>query len=794
MSTRTASSAAWLLYCIAFSAPAHAASLCDPTPDARAILGQYDGLASHCEPSPGTTGGILTFYGVPMTEGVTPEEAVANWIDAHAGAIGMSPADLQVARNPFRRTSVDSGRFTVFAYQQHFFGFPVEGSLVRFLVLNGKPNRVVYVSAWVRDLVGAAAVSSEIVVDAPRALALVRDSRKYGHLTEWSTPSLVILVGEADDRSRPIPAWKFRGRLLDGAGIEALTFYVDAFEGGLIRVEDDLVASETVTGVVRGFVTPGTFPDVPYNPPEIATLSGVRVGIVESGVSTNTDAGGHYAIVHSGDWPVAVEATLGGERIEVVDERGCPVLERALDVAPPDLWVDLLLNDGPVDGCAAEPNEFSTAQLNALMHGVKARDFFLTHQPDFAELTSRGGSPVHLTMHVNHADPTDPCNARFAPPDAFFFRPGDETCTNMAYSSVVAHEYGHFVVDALKIGQWSFGEGFADALAILVYDDPVVGRDYKGAGGHMRDIASSDVPYPCPSISPHYCGQTLARLWWDLRVGLGDATGDPAAGLEAARRLYTSWALIAGGVPASLSESATPQTAIEMTVIDDDDGHLGNGTPHVCVLCAALVDRNIPCPPVIPDEDGDGLPDACARDCNGNGVPDFEDLSSGASFDCNGNGVPDECDVPPIGSGIDCDGDLVPDECQLAEHDCNGNGVLDECDVVAGTSPDENRNRIPDECECPDLGCYDGDVCTWDRLENGACVHDPNAYGDVNHTGGTNLLDLIAIVGAVGQTDECAIRAYDISPCEGDGVITMFDVIGALNAMRGADACCGGNP
>ena len=214
----------------------------------------------------------------------------------------------------------------------------------------------------------------------------------------------------------------------------------------------------------------------------------------------------------------------------------------------------------------------------------------------------------------------------------------------------------------------------------------------------------------------------------------------------------------------------------------------------MCVLCAALVDRNIPCPPVIPDEDGDGLPDACARDCNGNGVPDFEDLSSGASFDCNGNGVPDECDVPPIGSGIDCDGDLVPDECQLAEHDCNGNGVLDECDVVAGTSPDENRNRIPDECECPDLGCYDGDVCTWDRLENGACVHDPNAYGDVNHTGGTNLLDLIAIVGAVGQTDECAIRAYDISPCEGDGVITMFDVIGALNAMRGADACCGGNP
>ena len=32
-------------------------------------------------------------------------------------------------------------------------------------------------------------------------------------------------------------------------------------------------------------------------------------------------------------------------------------------------------------------------------------------------------------------------------------------------------------------------------------------------------------------------------------------------------------------------------------------------------------------------------------------------------------------------------------------HDCNGNGIEDAEDIAAGTSCDENKNGIPDECE-----------------------------------------------------------------------------------------------
>lgn len=35
--------------------------------------------------------------------------------------------------------------------------------------------------------------------------------------------------------------------------------------------------------------------------------------------------------------------------------------------------------------------------------------------------------------------------------------------------------------------------------------------------------------------------------------------------------------------------------------------------------------------------------------------------------------------------------------------DCNGNGVADPCDVSSGTSPDANSNLVPDECEVPYL-------------------------------------------------------------------------------------------
>ena len=71
------------------------------------------------------------------------------------------------------------------------------------------------------------------------------------------------------------------------------------------------------------------------------------------------------------------------------------------------------------------------------------------------------------------------------------------------------------------------------------------------------------------------------------------------------------------------------------------------------------------------------------RDCNGNGIPDHNDIANGTSKDCNGNGIPDECEK-------DCNNNGVPDDCDIDPTDPDGDGHV---------SKDDNGNGIPDECE-----------------------------------------------------------------------------------------------
>jgi hypothetical protein len=44
---------------------------------------------------------------------------------------------------------------------------------------------------------------------------------------------------------------------------------------------------------------------------------------------------------------------------------------------------------------------------------------------------------------------------------------------------------------------------------------------------------------------------------------------------------------------------------------------------------------------------------------------------------------------------------------EILSYDCNGNGVPDDQDIAAGTSLDDNGNGIPDECEAT---CHCGDL------------------------------------------------------------------------------------
>jgi hypothetical protein len=136
-------------------------------------------------------------------------------------------------------------------------------------------------------------------------------------------------------------------------------------------------------------------------------------------------------------------------------------------------------------------------------------------------------------------------------------------------------------------------------------------------------------------------------------------------------------------------------------------------------------------------------------DCNGNGVPDDEDIASGTSTDCNTNEVPDDCEEDSDGDGTidDCDG--CPSDpaktdpgvcgCGIPDDDSDGDGVED-CNDGCPNDPDKTD---PGVCGCgiPDddsdgdgvEDCHDGCPNDPDKTDPGVCgcnIPDDDSDGD----------------------------------------------------------------
>ena len=166
-------------------------------------------------------------------------------------------------------------------------------------------------------------------------------------------------------------------------------------------------------------------------------------------------------------------------------------------------------------------------------------------------------------------------------------------------------------------------------------------------------------------------------------------------------------------------------------------------------------------------------------DCNGNGIPDAQDLASGYSTDCNGNGVPDECDVAS-GEALDCNGNGIPDTCDLATGaamDCNGNGVPDDCDLAAGISSDCNANGIPDSCDIAaglELDCnLNGIPDACDILAGTSLDCDANGIPDE-----CDIAAGAADCNADGIPDACQIAADSTLDLNANGTLDTCEAIG----------------
>ena len=506
-------------------------------------------------------------FGTPMTAAEDPWAAAELWLLDHSGALNGDLLSLE-GLDDFE---ICRGLYHVFRYRQWLSGSPVEDSNLRIVVSNGVLSRVVLVSARL-----APALTVEVrdmVVPIGRARSIAEGIRREGTAWKWSDGQLVARVPSGEvTHTQLFWTWIVRGGTFENPVEETIRVRAD----GLGDAEsENLICFQDATGNLQGNATAGMLP------PDLSSVSARPLPTVEValdlGSITHTDQGGDFIFPGvSGDRTVS--ASLSGLYAHVITVLGTDLSES--QSGPVSEPFDLFFNTGGT--------LIDTAQVNAFLHATRTHDFMKDRLPGFTALD------LPIVCNVNLAQT---CNAFFSPSELSlnFFRTGGG-CSNSAYSSVIAHEYGHFVVNRLNLGQSTFGEGYSDSLAILSFDDPVVGRNFFDTGAPIRDIGTAGVTYPCAG-QIHFCGQLLAGCWWDLRQNLGNSLGS-IVGLDVVRQLFADWSAVTIGGEAGAG-TAYSATAIEVLTVDDDDGNLENGTPHYSEICASFLGRGIPCPQVV---------------------------------------------------------------------------------------------------------------------------------------------------------------------------------------------------
>lgn len=498
------------------------------------------------------------------------DEVADLWIQENGAALGVPGIELVLKQKiPVKNNSVWS-----YQYQQYIDAIPVEKSSVQIHVerVQGKA-RVTY--AFSRVAVPLAAGFSAVESSEQEALSLAQALPEFLGFNEWSLPKLAVYFDPREDTSNdPILSWKLEAKQKSASGDlkKYSILFIDVNTGELIHAENQF-HDVNVSGNLVGNVTPGVLPDTAANPVEEVPLELLRMRINGTADLDDSDTNGDYAILNADALPqdlvsgMAGQSGLSGPQVQVVDSAGATfAITQAISINNEVL--DFVFN--------SSPTEYSTAQMNAFYSTNLAYNFVVSRNAGFA------GGIAQLDAIVNLND--DPCNAVYVANTSMRFQRATSVCQNSAYSTIIAHEYGHHLVNERGLAQAAFGEGVGDVLAMYLYDTPGVGLDFLLDDEYLRTPAISEVQYPC-SGEIHFCGEVLGGIFWKIR---------DAIGLTAAQELFVDWLAVTAGVTAP--NSASPLTAIEVLNIDDDDANLENGTPNQDAICTAFEAHSISCP------------------------------------------------------------------------------------------------------------------------------------------------------------------------------------------------------
>ncbi|MFT5051840.1 MAG: hypothetical protein ACI8QZ_003269 [Chlamydiales bacterium] len=348
------------------------------------------------------------------------------------------------------------------------------------------------------------------------------------------------------------------------------TLYIINAQTGQLQGTENLVHHFDVGGTVMTNATQGTLPDTGTNPPTQVPLPLARVTSSAGTVFTDADGNFNYPGVNTA---LNVTVEYVGQFYDVRNNAGAD--HSVVTTAQPAQANMILLNPGPAGGV--------TGEANAYMGSHATREMIKAVNP------GDNTSDFNIVANVNLAST---CNA-FYNGSSINFYPTGGGCVNTSYSTVVAHELGHWlnVLYGTGNGGDGIGEGNADVFAMYTFDAPVVGKNFFGPGSNIRTGTNNS----------QYCGDGNGGCYGGVH-----ADGEPwmGAAWKVRRNLKTTHGVSMGGMVADNIfmgwMNGFNQTTIDSIIetqwltLDDDDGNINNGTPNANDIDAGFREQGFP--------------------------------------------------------------------------------------------------------------------------------------------------------------------------------------------------------
>jgi hypothetical protein len=356
---------------------------------------------------------------------------------------------------------------------------------------------------------------------------------------EYVDAKTVVLPVEAGSGLDYRLTWEIRTETQSPRGI--WVSYVDAHSGDLINVHNEV-------RYVSGTISAEHDTRNPESGFSTSVLTYLNVES-DSGDRGQTDTSGNYSVSGS-----AITAALRGENITVSNQEG----------GDASIYTQ---GNGVFNESGASMAEIDTYH-------------FLTETIKWADQYAPSVNAVWYDYYgtvVSNVNINSSCNAYYDG-NVNFYRAGSGCNNTGRIADVIYHEWGHgFHYTNIESGNidGSISEGVGDCISTFFTEDSTIAPFFSTNGSGIREVSSNRV-YPEDVVNQvHTDGLIFGGAVWDFWGELSDTYDDE---IDAREALYNAFV---GGMKGGPD---IPAAYDEFVVADDDDGDLGNGTPHLCEL------------------------------------------------------------------------------------------------------------------------------------------------------------------------------------------------------------------